>query len=411
MVAGIAGIACAYYLSQTRRDCNILLIDKLTPLSLTTSMSGENFRQYWPQKCLREFVRDSINLMEDLSQQYPDEFDLRYSGYDFVSQHQGNQIFQADDLQVNSITTMLGMTMLGGEIQRHKPYLDTSVQQVSQINRAGSMDVYALGSLMLKLARSNGVKFMQAEITDVSRVAGAFQLSIESETIVTQQFIISAGPFTPRLAKQLDIELPVYSVAQRKFVMPDPHQVIPRDMPFTIVADSQTLNWSESELDLIASDAQYAYLLEEFPAGLHIKPEGKNHIKMGWAYNNKAEHPQWKLDTDEDFPSIAIRGASRYIPAMAAYLDNIPTPVVQYAGYYTRTRENLPLIGWLESNLLVVGALAGYGTMSACAAGSLCAKYISKTALPDYARYLAPQRYADPQLMREIDAVNADGQL
>ena len=48
--SGIAGVATAYYLLQERKDIKVILIDKNQPLSFTTSKSGENFRDYWPQK-------------------------------------------------------------------------------------------------------------------------------------------------------------------------------------------------------------------------------------------------------------------------------------------------------------------------------------------------------------------------
>ena len=41
--AGIAGIAAAHYLSESGAQ-DILIVDKLQPLSLTTACSGENFR-------------------------------------------------------------------------------------------------------------------------------------------------------------------------------------------------------------------------------------------------------------------------------------------------------------------------------------------------------------------------------
>ncbi|MCP5112362.1 MAG: FAD-binding oxidoreductase, partial [bacterium] len=115
---------------------------------------------------------------------------------------------------------------------------------------------------------------------------------------------------------------------------------------------------------------------------------------------------------DLEFPSIVLRGASRFIPALGRYADRVPTPVVQYAGYYTRTRENWPLIGPLQpEGLYVVGALSGYGTMCACAAGELCADWMMGGSLPDYARNFHPDRYSDPAVLAEIEGLESDGQL
>ena len=407
--AGIAGVACAYYLSNKYQQHDIVLIDKLAPLSFTTSQSGENFREYWPQPRMNDFVSHSIDLMEALLARHPNAFDMAYFGYDFVTHHKGHQIFPTDLDQSADIFTILDDNQ---QIRAQKPYLDPEVQQVLHINRAGAIDVYALGSLMLKLARANGVKLVQAEITDIKPRAQGYQISLDNQRdLQTQQLILSAGPFTPKLAQCLDIDLPLYSVAQRKFVIPDPAGIIPRDMPFTIYADKQRLNWSDEELELINSDTQFAHLLGEYPAGLHIKPEGHNQIKLGWAFSTEAETPQWSIDPDNGFADVVMRGATRFIPGLASYIDKMPTPAVQFAGYYTRTQENLPVIGKLADNLHVVSALAGYGTMAACAAGELCADYLNHSSLPSYARYFSPQRYQDSVLMQEINAISADGQL
>ncbi|MGC1513935.1 MAG: FAD-dependent oxidoreductase, partial [Maribacter sp.] len=64
--AGIAGVASAYYLLKKEKGITVILIDKNQPLSFTTSKSGENFRDYWPQKPMRDFVSDSIHLMNEL---------------------------------------------------------------------------------------------------------------------------------------------------------------------------------------------------------------------------------------------------------------------------------------------------------------------------------------------------------
>ena len=83
------------------------------------------------------------------------------------------------------------------------------------------------------------------------------------------------------------------------------------------------------------------------------------------------------------------------ILAIAAYADDLPQPVIQYGGYYTKTDDNLPLIGPMGiSGAYVVGGLSGYGTMTACAAGELCAAWVSESTLPDYAKFFSLERYS-----------------
>jgi len=50
--------------------------------------------------------------------------------------------------------------------------------------------------------------------------------------------------------------------------------------------------------------------------------------------------------------------------------------------------------------------------MTACAAGELCAATIlNRDNLPNYADYFSPERYKNEQIVREIAALEGDGQL
>lgn len=414
--AGIAGIATAWSLAIKYQQKNIILIDKNQPMSLTTSKSGENFRDYWPQPCMTALTRRSIKLMQTLADDSENTFDMRYSGYDFVSESEGREIFASEQLQqADNSGNLLRIT--GNErIKVGQEYLSNSIQQIVRFKQAGAIDVHALGSLLLSQARKAGVELCTACIEDIEQVLDGYKLSLsgnkDHSTLHTDKLVLTPGPFINELTGMLGITLPVESLLQRKFIIPDPLNVIPRDMPFTIFADAQTLNWKDEEKALIGEDPEYCWLLEEFPPGLHIKPEGTNNIKLGWAYNREPEPPKWETSDDFDFPNITLRGASRFIPALTPYLEEPPTPIVQFSGYYTRTPDNLPLIGPLELNgLFTVAALSGYGTMAACSAGELCADWIMDGGLPDYARYFHPDRYSDAELMAEIGKVESDGQL
>ena len=65
--------------------------------------------------------------------------------------------------------------------------------------------------------------------------------------------------------------------------------------------------------------------------------------------------------------------------------------------------ENWPLIGPLDGQgAFLVGALSGFGSMSACAAGSLCADWLFDGPKPEYAHALSLARYQDPMLMKQL---------
>jgi glycine/D-amino acid oxidase-like deaminating enzyme len=126
-----------------------------------------------------------------------------------------------------------------------------------------------------------------------------------------------------------------------------------------------------------------------------------------------SEAPKWEPSNFDFFPQIVLKGASHFIPQLSEYENNIPTPIIEYSGYYTRTKENWPLIGPTEvQNTFVIGALSGYGTMAACAAGKLCSEYILNIKeLPNYATYFHPLKYQNQDIVMEINELKSDGQL
>ena len=410
--AGIAGVATAYYLLQERKDINVIVIDKNQPLSFTTSKSGENFRDYWPQKNMRHFVSDSILLMNELREKYGnDTFDMIYSGYNFVSHNRENSIFgETNEDELDDCIEEITNTSV---ITKEYPYLCKKVEKVVKINNAGKIDVYALGSLLLREAKKMGLKLVEGEILDIEKKGSKFKIILDSnKSIDADKVVIATGPFINNIANMFGFQFPVSNTLQRKFIIPDPNNIIPKNMPFTIYADSQYLDWSDDETDFFASDEKYKWLLNKFPGGLHIKPEPEG-IKLGWAFQTKHVLPLWDTPSFDFFPQAVLKGASRFIPELAEYENNIPTPVIEYAGYYTRTKENWPLIGHTKvENVFVIGALAGYGTMSACAAGKLCSSYVlDKSDLPDYAAYFHPMRYENETIKKEMENIDSDGQL
>jgi len=85
------------------------------------------------------------------------------------------------------------------------------------------------------------------------------------------------------------------------------------------------------------------------------------------------------------FFDVTLRGLTRIIPALEAYIHRPPRPTID-GGYYTKTRENRPLIGPTgPRGSFVMGAFSGYGIMAACGAADLLAAYISGEALPAWA--------------------------
>jgi len=99
------------------------------------------------------------------------------------------------------------------------------------------------------------------------------------------------------------------------------------------------------------------------------------------------------------------------LPGLQSYIGKAPKPVVD-GGYYTKTRENRPLIGKLPvEGVYMLGALSGFGIMASPAAGELLAAHVTGSPLPPYAPSFSIDRYDDPRYQRLLDNWDAGGQL
>lgn len=409
--AGVAGIAAAYYLTKMSPNTEVILIDKQQPLAFTSSKSGENFRDYWPHPSMEALSSHSIDLMEDLQKKYgEDAFRMEFSGYHFVSHHAAKPIFSDDNnlkfQQRNEVVTNSDI------IHKNHPYLSPTIEKSVFIKKAGNVDSITMANRLLKEVKSEGAKLVEGEIIKLGQIKNGFAITLDNQqTIQVDQIILAAGPFINHLASMLGFEFPIWNTLQRKFLIPDTKHIIPQDMPFTIYADEQYLDWSDEEKAFFETEENLKWLTQKFPGAIHIKPES-GRIKMGWAFSTEEVTPQWEIPSFEHFPQVVLKGASRFIPDLAAYAENIPTPLIEYGGYYTRTKENWPLVGPTEmDNVFVVGALAGFGSMTACSVGQLCAQYVCEQALPWYADYFHPNRYNNPAMQEVLDNLDLDGQL
>ena len=82
--AGITGISAAYHLAKAGiRD--ILLVDELSPLSLTSDRSTECYRNWWPDPELRLLMDRSIYEMDQIAAETGNIIRMNRRGYLYVS--------------------------------------------------------------------------------------------------------------------------------------------------------------------------------------------------------------------------------------------------------------------------------------------------------------------------------------
>jgi glycine/D-amino acid oxidase-like deaminating enzyme len=440
--AGIAGVAAAHYLSR-RAAGRILLLDERPPLSLTSDRSTECYRNWWPDPVMLALTNRSIDLMEDLARESGNIFKMNRRGYLYVTAeesktpaliershrtselgagplriHHDRQSTYQPAAHEGYADEPAGADLLLGSDLVHKyfPYLNPSAAAALHVRRAGWLSAQQLGMYLLETARRSGVEFESTRVMGVdvadSRVSGV-RLST-GERLESPLFINAAGPYFKDVGSLLGIELPVHTELHLKAAIRDPLGVVDRGAPLLIWDDAQHLPWEEDEREALAADPETRWLTEAFPAGAHTRPEGAGEsrmILMLWEYKTKVMEPVWPPALDDQYPEIALRGLAAMLPRMREYFGRLPRPQMD-GGYYTRTRENRPLIGPVDvKGAFVIGALSGYGIMSACAAGELLSRYVMESDLPPFAHNFELSRYRRAEYLQEIETLNDSGQL
>jgi glycine/D-amino acid oxidase-like deaminating enzyme len=301
-------------------------------------------------------------------------------------------------------------------LRRYFPYLSSHIVAALHVRRAGWFSAQQLGAYLLEGARWHGVRLVQDRVSGVNIAENRVRsVSLESgETIRTPAFVNAAGPFLPHVGRLLGVDLPVYNELHLKVALHDALGAVPRHAPLLIDTDPQSLPWSAEERLALDESDETRWMLEVMPGGAHTRPEGgadSDIILLLWEYRTRQVEPTFPPPLDPAYPEIALRGLSAMLPRMQAYFQRLPRPVLD-GGYYTRTRENRPLIGSLPvQGAYVIGALSGYGLMASCAAGELLADHLTGSPLPDYAPAFSLERYADPAYLALLEDWGDSGQL
>jgi len=216
------------------------------------------------------------------------------------------------------------------------------------------------------------------------------------------------------VAGMLGIELPVFHELHVKVAFHDPLRAVGRDAPLMIWTDPTALPWSEDDRRMLAESDETRYLLEKFPSGVHARPEGGDDsdvVLILWTYDAQHVNPVFPFAPHPHYPEIAFRGLSVMIPGLRAYEGRLPKPVLD-GGYYTKTKENRPLVGPLPvQGAFIFGALSGYGLMAAPAAGEVLAAHVTSSELPEYAPALSLDRYQDPEYRQLLERWDQTGQI
>lgn len=439
--AGIAGVAAAHALTVRYGVNDVLLLDERPPLSLTSASSTECYRNWWPgfDDGMVRLMNHSIDLIEDLARSSGNAFNLNRRGYLYATarrdaaqgleaQARRLQDFGAGLLRIHAGLDSrhayqphlergferqpngADLILDQGLIHEHFPYLPDQIEAVLHVRRAGWLSAHLLGTLMLQLARSAGLRRIHAPVIGVDHAGGRVskvRLGPGSEVlnIATHNFVIAAGPFCAQVAGFLGIDLPIRNERHLSISFKDRVGIFPRSAPLLIGCDEQRLAWTPDErTELVRS--QDRRLLDSFPPGLHARAEGTGESRSVlalWPYDTPTMEAAFPVPLEPAYPTVVLRGLRALLPGFSAYETRLPSLQMD-GGYYTKTRENRPLVGPLPvEGAWIIGALSGFGIMASAGCGDILAASIAGAEAPDFTPRFNPARFQDPDYLATID--------
>ncbi|MGH7278409.1 MAG: NAD(P)/FAD-dependent oxidoreductase, partial [Candidatus Rokuibacteriota bacterium] len=408
----------------------------------------ECYRNWWPGPgdAMVALMNRSIDLLEELARESANMFRLNRRGYLFATADAGQvprlvaaaqeaAALGAGAARIHAAPSSdyhpapaegfedqpMGADVITdtATIRRHFPYLAEDTVAVLHARRCGWFSGQQLGMYLLERARDKGARLIEGRVEAVDTTGGRVRAVTVggrdgTHTISTPRFVDAAGPFLRDVGRLLGVDLPVFSERHAKVAFNDVLGAVPRSAPMTIWTDPVSLPWLPEEREELSRSPEHGYLLDEFPAGVHGRPEGAGEstaVLLIWTYDVEPVEPTFPIAHDPAYPEIALRGMSRAVPALRAYLSRLPRCFVD-GGYYTKTRENRFLAGPLPvEGAYVLGALSGYGLMASNGAADLLADDIAGRPLPRYAPAFRLDRYDDPAYRTLLDAWGDSGQL
>ncbi|HET7826505.1 MAG TPA: FAD-dependent oxidoreductase, partial [Anaeromyxobacter sp.] len=421
----------------------------LPPLSLTSDKSTECYRNWWPGPgdAMVRLMNRSIDLLEELESASGGRLHLNRRGYAYATAERACATelersaaevagLGAGELRIHRVAgdphyparaadgfdpALTGADLLLGRaaVRDRFPYLADDVVAVLHARRCGWLSAQQLGMVLLERAREAGARLLRGKVASI-RTDGGGVSGVDVEAaggrvhVATRSVVDAAGPLARELGRLAGIDLPLVNELHAIVTFDDYLRVVPRDAPLLVWCDPVELAWTDEERRGLEAEPELSWLLAPLPAGAHLRPEGgeaSTRLLMLWGHHAEPCEPTFPPRFDPLHPEVVLRGLSRMVPALGAYLRGAMRRPFVDGGYYCKTRENRLLVGpTAVAGFHVLCGLSGYGIMASLGAAEVLGAHLVGAPLPPYARELSLARYQDPEYLARLPAMGG-GQL
>src|SRR3990172_11219483 len=210
--AGIAGVSTAYQLAVKHGMKNIVIVDPLPPLTMTSDKSTECYRNWWPGPGddMVQLMNRSIDIMEDLHREAPNRLPMNRRGYLYATANpRGVESMIANAEEITSLgagdlrvyrnssddpkylpvsqhglfdaPTGADLFLDPSLIRKHFPYVTARAIALVHARRCGWFAAQQFGMYMLEQAIAAGAAHVTGRVSGVG-VEGGGVKSVRIET-------------------------------------------------------------------------------------------------------------------------------------------------------------------------------------------------------------------------------------
>jgi sarcosine oxidase subunit beta len=364
---GITGLSTAYFLSKLGEE-DVVVLEKEFVGYGSTGRCGTGIRAQFSDKKNIEVMRKSISLWKQLAEEL--EFDFSQHGYLYLHWDEAELEKYTEMRKLQNSLGVPTRTLSPSQIEQLNEYLDTSKLIGGTFNpedgKADPFDVVLalkryLDTTQIELKQRTEVVGIEVEGKEIKAV------KTSKDKIETDKVLNAAGGWTPKIGEMLGIKIPI---------APFRHQ--------TIITEPLKIGLIKPMI--LAPKYEDAYFTQTKDGGI-----------IGGVGTPPTEKSTYNLNESLDFEERITKAFTQIMPC----LSNVRI-IRHWAGYYTMTPDNNPLLGEykLKGNYLAAG-YSGHGFMMGPAVGRSMAELMVKGKSSIGLNYYDPYRIERGELREE----------
>ncbi len=369
---GIMGCALAYQLSK--RNVDVLLVERETLGSQSTGKCAGGVRQQFSSEGNVRLQRMSVSMLERFDEEIGHPADFRQIGYLFVL----TQPQQVEDFHHNmEMWHRVGLTEARwvdpSEAARMVPILNVEdVLGCTFCPSDGIASPADVTSGYAAAARRQGARLKEGvAVTGIDVASGHVRgVRTTAGDVATRLVFDCAGAWAPSIGGMAGLEIPILPY-RRHIAVTGTFPAVPRSNPMTV----------------------------DFQTSLYFHPEGDG-VLIGMS--DREEPPGFVEDVNWEFLEKMFAQAARRAPALAS--AGVKTA---WAGLYESTPDHQAILGPIREleGFWCAAGFSGHGFMQAPAAAQLLTQLLlDQTSEVDISSF-AFERFAKGSLVRERNII------